>query len=90
MKVKVRYCGGCNSAYDRAGLVDKLRRDFPLLDFLVTAPFDSGINTGADFTLVVCGCPVRCAAREDLAEACESLTVSSPADFLAVYRRLEK
>ena len=62
MTVLVKYCGGCNSRYDRAALVEKLRGEFPLVQFC----YAGGGVTGADMILIVCGCPSKCASHHDL------------------------
>ena len=58
----VRYCGGCNPRYDRVAAVDTLRRRFPAADFVPDHPAPAA-------TLLVCGCPVQCIAREAGPEA---------------------
>ncbi|MDR3073665.1 MAG: hypothetical protein LBV01_02925 [Deltaproteobacteria bacterium] len=61
MRVRVKYCGGCNPRYDRKALTEKLRAAFPLAEIIERhedGPFD--------FVAVVCGCPAACAAHEDL------------------------
>ena len=60
MIVRVKYCGGCNSSYDRPALVKRLQEAFPSARFVF-----SDAAGAPDFVLAVCGCPVACAARED-------------------------
>lgn len=55
-QVGVRYCGGCNSRYDRVAVVERLKRFFPGADFV---PARDG--TAYPAVLVVCGCASRCA-----------------------------
>lgn len=61
-QVGVRYCGGCNSRYDRVALVKRISAFFPEVEFVPAAP---GVPYPA--ALVVCGCPTRCANTSDLA-----------------------
>lgn len=61
-QVGVRYCGGCNSRYDRVALVKRLGSFFPEVEFVNALP---GVLYPA--ALVVCGCPSRCANTSDLA-----------------------
>lgn len=61
-QVGVRYCGGCNSRYDRVALVKRLSGFFPDTEFINALP---GVSYPA--ALVVCGCPSRCANTTDLA-----------------------
>jgi hypothetical protein len=60
--VLVKYCGGCNSSYDRAAFVSRLGGAFPAATFA----YPQGNAASADFVLVVCGCPARCASHADL------------------------
>lgn len=53
-QVGVRYCGGCNPRYDRVAAVRRLGELLPEAKLAPAAP-------GQRATLVVCGCPVRCA-----------------------------
>jgi hypothetical protein len=77
MLVRVKYCGGCNSGYDRPAFVKRLQDAFPSVHFVFS---DAG---GApDFVLAVCGCPVACAARE---ETQEKETRENP-ESLSAYR----
>ena len=61
-QVAIRYCGGCNSRYDRVALVKRLSSFFPEVEFVNALP---GVPYPA--ALVVCGCPSRCANTSDLA-----------------------
>jgi 4-hydroxybutyrate CoA-transferase len=56
--VLVKYCGGCNTSYDRVAFVECLQNDFSSVN-VVYAP---GSDSIPDFVLVVCGCSVKCAA----------------------------
>ncbi|GHS94293.1 hypothetical protein AGMMS50276_06600 [Synergistales bacterium] len=55
-RVFVKYCGGCNPSYDRVAFVERLGRELKDAEIVYS---DSG---GSDFVLIVCGCPVKCAA----------------------------
>ena len=57
--VGVRYCGGCNSRYDRVAAVKALEHNFPQVSFV---PADSH----QELTLLICGCPSQCVSRGDL------------------------
>lgn len=60
-QVGVRYCGGCNSRYDRVAVVERLKGFFPEAEFV---PAQDG--TAYQAALVVCGCPSRCASVSGL------------------------
>ena len=51
MKIGVKYCGGCNSRYDRTKQVAKLIQQFPTHTF--TYQPDQEV---CDICLLVCGC----------------------------------
>lgn len=62
MKIGIKYCGGCNSRYDRTKEVEKLKKQFPQHEF--TYQVDTAI---CDICLLVCGCMTACASPEGLA-----------------------
>ena len=62
MKIGIKYCGGCNSRYDRTKEVEKLKKQFPQHEF--TYQVDTAI---CDIFLLVCGCMTACASPEGLA-----------------------
>ena len=60
MKIGVKYCGGCNSSYDRTAAVDTIRARMSgheLVPYTEDGAFDA--------VLVVCGCSSRCAKTAD-------------------------
>ena len=59
MKIGIKYCGGCNSRYDRTKEVEKLKKQFPQHEF--TYQVDTAI---CDICLLVCGCMTACASPE--------------------------
>lgn len=84
-EIGVRYCGGCNSRYDRVALVKRLAGFFPAISFVAAQP-------GRSYTaaLVVCGCPVRCAGVSDLGTPeCRLVRLSGWEDLLPARARLE-
>ena len=76
MIVRVKYCGGCNSSYDRPAFVRRLQDAFPSARFVFS---DTGETP--DFALAVCGCPVACAAREDVRGSRGRFVITSQSDF---------
>ena len=61
-EIGLRYCGGCNSRYDRVALVKRLESFFPEATFV-------GAEEGKSYPAVVvaCGCSSRCANVSGLA-----------------------
>lgn len=61
LTVGVRYCGGCNSRYDRVAVVKKLQSLLPNVRFVNAASHER-----YDAAIVVSGCETACAERSDL------------------------
>ncbi|SHG68521.1 hypothetical protein SAMN02745221_00744 [Thermosyntropha lipolytica DSM 11003] len=65
MKIRIKYCGGCNSGYDRVKFVKLIAKAYKDMkgEDLSLAYFDAeDIAAG----LMVCGCSVCCPDREDI------------------------
>ena len=58
--IAIKYCGGCNPRFDRAGFVGRLVDRFPEI---VIVPSDA---VEPWLSLVVCGCLSCCAGHEDM------------------------
>ena len=58
--VALKYCGGCNSRFERVGFANRLFHEFPTL-----APVGSNIE-GAWLALVICGCSRGCAEHSHM------------------------
>ena len=58
MLCSVKYCGGCQSTYDRAAFLKKLTEECPGIDFVYHMQVQ---NHDGAFLLFICGCPARCA-----------------------------
>ena len=61
MIIGVKYCGGCNSIYNRGRQVELLKEQFPEHEFRTAAAGNT-----CDVWLVVCGCMRACASTEGL------------------------
>lgn len=61
-EIGLRYCGGCNSRYDRVALVKRLEAFFPEAAFVAA---EQGKSYPA--VVVACGCSSRCANVSGLA-----------------------
>jgi acyl dehydratase len=86
MKIGIRYCGGCNSRYDRAKEVKKLMQQFPEQQFCYEMQ-NPGI---CDVWLVVCGCLTACAATDDLMATKKLFLLRLPKDFAGVWDFLRR
>ena len=58
-KVGIRYCGGCNSRYDRGAFVKRITAKHPDLEFEIAKE-----GCMYDWLLVVGGCSSCCASYE--------------------------
>lgn len=75
MKIGLKYCGGCNSRYDRTKEVEKLIRKFP------QHTFTYNVDTEAcDILLLICGCMTACPTAEGIA-AKEVHPLRTPKEF---------
>lgn len=61
MLVGIKYCGGCNSGYDRVRFVKHLKERLPEIDFCSIEK-----HKRVDYMIVVCGCPKVCANTEGI------------------------
>lgn len=56
LRIGLKYCGGCNPAYDRVALVKKIERSLQK-----EVEFVSPESEGVDIVLAVQGCSTACA-----------------------------
>ena len=56
IKIGVKFCGGCQSRYERGSLYEKIRDELTDVSFEY-ANFDKVY----DILLVISGCPIKCA-----------------------------
>ena len=80
MVIGIKYCGGCNSTYDRAAEVQRLMADFPEHTYIYA---QQGTTT-ADYWLIVCGCPVVCANTDGLVARKDMIVLQAADDFKAL------
>ena len=73
MKVRVKYCGGCNPRFDREAEFERLEVAFPDAEFVVMGDDEGPF----DYVIVLCGCPAACASHEDLHGAHGKTVVTS-------------
>lgn len=86
MNIGIKYCGGCNSHYDRTEEIDELVKKFPEHTFLYAAK-------GAvlcEVWLIVCGCSVCCAATQGLIATEKLFLLHTPQQFAAVVAFLQQ
>ncbi len=64
MNCCVKYCGGCQAAYDRVRFVEEIKKARPGISFV-----RCGDGTACDALLLVCGCKARCVLDRDYTTA---------------------
>lgn len=85
MKVRIKYCGGCNPRYDRRAVVERLRAGFPedeFVEMVDEGPFDR--------VIVICGCSATCASHEDLHGLHGKTVLSSDEEYAALCESLRE
>lgn len=85
MRIGVKYCGGCNSIYNRVGKIDALKNQFPEHSFL------SASRGGSfDVCLLVCGCARACVSDEGITAGKRLFRLNSEKGFAEVQEYLIK
>lgn len=82
MKVGIKFCGGCNSTYDRGKEVEKLKEQFPDIEWVF-----GNSKMVCDRWLLICGCFRKCPKTETYAAKEEVVTLCHPKDFDKVITR---
>ena len=78
-KIGIKYCGGCNPAYERMEMIERVQSQ--LRDQILFLRYD---EQGLDGLILVNGCPRSCAAK-DLSHKeilCHSITAESELETL--------
>lgn len=83
IRVGIKYCGGCNPEYDRAALVEMLKRR--LAGRVEFVAYDAG---NVDKVLAVEGCPTACADLSGI-DNCEIIIIKSPEEANRVIQKLK-
>ena len=83
IRIGIRYCGGCNSRYDRRAEIAKLQKEFPEAEFV----YDSG--TVCYLWLLVCGCASACVSAEGLKRQ-NVIRISQRRDFLQTKKTIRE
>ncbi len=83
MIIGIKYCGGCNSVYERGRQVNLLKERFPEHEFRSTA--DGNI---CDVWLIVCGCLRACASVEGLVARRRMFILSTERSLVEVQKYL--
>lgn len=79
MIIGVKYCGGCNSVYNRGRQVNLLKEQFPEHEFRTASE-----GNVCDVWLVVCGCMRACASTEGLTASRRLFVLPTERSFVEV------
>lgn len=85
MKIGVKYCGGCNTTYNRSRQVERLKQQFPEHEFTAAVK-----DAEYDICLVVCGCNRACASADGLKTVDQIFILPAERSFAAVREYLEE
>ncbi|KMO87135.1 hypothetical protein AB840_04445 [Megasphaera cerevisiae DSM 20462] len=80
MDIGIKYCGGCNSQYDRVEAIRHLQKMYPHH----TYSYVSDERMAQDIWIVVCGCSRGCAGIEGLVARQHLFFVTQEEDMAAV------
>lgn len=87
MRIGIKYCGGCNSRYDRTAIVEQLKKDLPDSEFVSADP-----SVEMDFVVVITGCQSACAKTDGLTGKYGQKTIKRQdayADLLDELKRIQ-
>ena len=56
LMVGIKFCGGCNPRYDRGKALEKIKLQYPIMNFVLANEHDC-----YQVLLVMCGCKSACA-----------------------------
>lgn len=84
MIIGVKYCGGCNSVYNRGRQVNLLKEQFPEHEFRAASE-----GNVCDVWLVVCGCMRACASTAGLTASRRLFVLPTERSFVEIREFLE-
>jgi len=86
MKIGVKYCGGCNSRYDRTDVLSKLKK-------YLGDGHDIEVATEGiiyDIVIILCGCTSACASHQKLQAKYEKVCITSESDSIKLFNIIDK
>lgn len=84
MEIGIKFCGGCNSCYDRGEEFQKLKAEAVDVDWIM------GDDTKiCDYWFIVCGCARACVEDKPFVARKEVCTLKSPMDFQMVRSKMK-
>lgn len=82
MTIGIKYCGGCNSRYDRTAIVDRLKQDLPDADIYLAG------GEEPDYVVVLVGCSSACALHAHLDGRHGKSVLSREEDYAPLLEKL--
>lgn len=90
MRIGIKFCGGCNSTYQRRECVDKLKQRFPEHTYFLIGNKEESEIVEGELLLVVCGCRASCVSGEKWGYFTERMVITCMKDFVEVEHFLEQ
>lgn len=84
MKVGIKYCGGCNSRFERTTIAEKIKADYKNFEFSYAKE-----NEEYDFIIVINGCHIACAGLHDL-KSKKGFIIIRDDDYKNIRARIDK
>ena len=85
MKIALKYCGGCNPAYERNNIVKWLKRDFQNIEL---SPLKE--NEKYDLILIICGCSAECVSEKDFDNTIAVVSIHNEQEYQKVKKYIIK
>lgn len=84
MIIGIKYCGGCNSRYDRKEILLKLQKEY---DYQFEIALEDKVY---DIVIVLCGCSTACVNHSRFTFKYEKLFIKCIEDYHVVNEILDK
>lgn len=85
MVIGIKYCGGCNSVYNRGRQIELIKSKFPEHRYQTSADGNS-----CDIWLIVCGCMRACASTEGIEARKRMFILPTERSFVEVHSYLNE
>ena len=86
MKIGVKYCGGCNSKYDRTAFLEKIKSGCS--ENIVFKNVND--KSEVDFIIVLCGCKTACADYHSLKSKHGMVLISNENEIYSIIKRIDE
>jgi len=86
MEIGVKYCGGCNSKYDRTEFLEKIK--LKCSEDIIFKHIDE--KTEVDLIIVICGCNIACADYKSIKSKNGSVLISNENDINSIIHKINE